>query len=177
MILEYQELEKIIDDLTAKITDEVRMANRTGLLEEVLEKYDYHIEEQVTSWLYNDSSKVIVIGQTNMKEKDIRDCIKSFGLDYKRFEFYLDYKKLPQYNFISKLEYNDRYSDVMVCATPHSMAGVSEASSLIAMIEHNQSNYPKLTRITEENGTLKFTKSGLKKALLKTNIYRDLKGQ
>ena len=173
MVLEYQELEKLIDNLTAKITDEVRTANRTGILEEVLEKYDYHIEENVDSWMYSDNSKVIVIGQIDLKEQEIKGCVKSLGLDYSRFEFYKDYEKLPQINFAAKLENNDNYSDVMVCAMPHSMAGVSEGSSLTSMIENNQSNYPKLTRITDESGILKFTKNGFKKALEKTNLYRD----
>lgn len=66
-----------------------------------------------------------------------------------------------------------KYSDILVCAVPHKMKNIGEYPDMISMIEHNQEEFPLLNKITNESGELRFSISGLKKAIEKTNIFKD----
>lgn len=54
------------------------------------------------------------------------------------------------------------------------MKNIGNYPDLISLIEHNQAEIPLLNRITNENGELKFPISGLKKAIIKTKIYKEI---
>ena len=105
----------------------------------------------------------------------IRDRFKIFkniGISPDRVEIIEDYEKLPGFN-AEKLRYNTKYSDILVCAMPHKMKNIGKYPDLISMIEHNQSEFPLLNRITNEAGELRFSINGLKKAIQKTRIFKD----
>ena len=42
------------------------------------------------------------------------------------------------------------------------------------MIESNPKEFPTLTKITDESGNLKFSNSAFKKALIKTNMFKEI---
>lgn len=171
--LEDKELELLIAEVSQKVREDIIMANRIGFLEELLTKYNY-IEEQDKWYAYPSISKMIIIGSTEVKEKEILGCLKKLGFDKRRVEFYIDeYNKLTNINF-GFLRNNFNYSDILVCAMPHKMKGIGHNASFISMIENNPTEFPTLTKITDESGNLKYSNSAFKKALLKTNMFKEI---
>ena len=57
---------------------------------------------------------------------------------------------------------------------PHKMGGIGDNASFISMIEKNPKEFPTLTKITDESGNLKYSNSAFKKALIKTNMYKEI---
>lgn len=173
-MLEYNELEILIEEITEKITREIIMANRTGNLNEVLKKYG--LDESITSdenlLLNMNKAKILLIGNTETKVSDLMKAAKYMGIDAEKIEYFLDYEKITNFNF-GKLRYSTVYSDILVGPIPHKVKGIEENSSLIVMIESNQEEFPKLTKVMSE-GELKISKNSFQKALQNTRLYRDL---
>ena len=170
--LDYKELELLIEEVTQKVREEIITANRCGTLEEILNKYNY-VEEQEKWYAYPNTSKMIVIGSIEVKEKEVLGCLKAVGIDKNRVVFYTDYDKLTNMNF-SFLRNNFNYSDILVCAMPHKIGGIGDNTSFISMIEKNPKEFPTLIKITDESGNLKYSSSAFKKALAKTNMYKEI---
>lgn len=171
-VLDYKELELLIEEVTQKVREDIINANRRGILEEVLNRYNY-AEKQEKWYSYPNTSKMIVIGSIEVKEKEVLGCLKSVGIDKNRVEFYGDYEKLTNTNF-GFLRNNFNYSDILVCAMPHKISSIGDNSSLISMIESNPKEFPTLIKITDESGNLKYSNSAFKKALMKTNMFKEL---
>lgn len=170
--LDYKELEILIEEITRKVREDMITANRCGTLEEILKKYNY-TEDEERWYSYPNTSRIIVIGSIEAKEKEVIGCLKNVGIDKNRVEFYTDYEKLPNINF-GFLRNNSNYSDILVCALPHKMMGIGDNASFISMIENNFNEFPTLTKITDESGNLKYSNSAFKKALKKTNMFREI---
>ena len=173
--LDYKELELLIEEVTQKVREDIIKANRCGTLEEVLNKYNY-IEEQEKWYSYPNTSKMIVIGSIEVKEKEVIGCLKAVGIDKNRVEFYDDYEKLTNIDF-NFLRNNFNYSDILVCAMPHKIIGIGNNTSFISMIENNPKEFPTLTKITDESGKLKYSNSAFKKALMKTNMFKEINNE
>ena len=171
-VLDYKELELLIEEVTQKVREDIINANRCGILEEVLNRYNY-AEKQEKWYSYPNTSKMIVIGSIEVKEKEVLGCLKFVGIDKNRVEFYSDYEKLTNTNF-GFLRNNFNYSDILVCAMPHKISGIVDNASLISMIESNPKEFPTLIKITDESGNLKYSNSAFKKALMKTNMFKEL---
>ena len=174
-ILDYKEVELLIEEVIQKVRVDIITANRSGNLEEILNRYNY-VEEQEKWYSYPNISKMIVIGSIEVKEKEVLGCLKAFGIDKNRVEFYTDYEKLTNMNF-SFLRNNFNYSDILVCAMPHKMSGIGDNTSFISMIENNPKEFPTLIKITDESGNLKYSNSAFKKALMKTNMYKEINSE
>ena len=106
--------------------------------------------------------KILIIGSSPIKDKDILGCCKSLGLEKDRVELITDYTKINKYNF-SKLEYNPNIRLILFGAIPHSTEGKGKYSSIINRIEDLPKAFAKSIRMGS-NG-LKFTKSNLKETL------------
>ena len=119
---------------------------------------------------------MIVIGSIEVKEKEIFGCLKAVGIDKNRVEFYTDYEKLTNMNF-SFLRNNFNYSDILVCAMPHKIGGIGNNASFISMIENNPKEFPTLTKITDESGNLKYSNTAFKRALVKTNMFKEINNE
>ncbi len=170
MALEYGELEKIIDEVVDKVTQEIILANRMERLNEVLEKYGISYKEE----RYVDrNAKILIIGDSQISESNIRGIAKSFNIDEDLLECELEYKKIKNYNF-NKLEYNTNYHCILVGPMPHSVNGKSDYSSIIAKMENEKDKYPEVIRVTNSN-ELKITKSSLKQAF--KNLVQNLNYQ
>lgn len=166
-ILGLDELEPIIKDITVQIQNQIFHYNRLGQLEEYLEQLpiDYKLQSKTVR---NKKGKILVIGQSDVRKKDMRGIISSLAYSTERFELVINYEEIEQYSF-KKLEYNDRYDYIMVGPVPHKVRGLEKESGIIEQIENNPDIYPPLIRILNLSGELKITKSGFKQAL-KENI-------
>jgi hypothetical protein len=171
--LDYKEIELLIEELTQKIREEIIFANRTGNLEKILEKYDYNTTEHRCWYYYPYASKIIVIGDILAKQKDVEKCLKELGINKNQVDLYSDYEKITNTNF-SFLKNNFGYSDILVCAMPHKINGIGNNESFISMVENNIEEYPPLIKIVDESGNLKYSNSAFKKALYKTNLYKEI---
>lgn len=163
------EIELLIEKISQKIREEIYTANRLGNLDNVLEKYGLNEKEESSFYYDSYSAKIIVIGSIEVKQQEIKACLKNVGINPDRVEFYSDYEKLPNIDF-SFLRNNMNYSDILVCAMPHKMKGIDGYASLTSMIEDNQNEFPKLTKI----GEMKYSNTAFKEALKKTNYYQDM---
>lgn len=95
-MLNYEELEEIIEEITAKIT----LANRTGELKYLLKSWGLEnpLSNQ-SSYETDRDGKIVVVGASEVKENILSGIIKSFGLDKNLFEFCLDYNKAKTYPY------------------------------------------------------------------------------
>lgn len=160
-MLDRDELEEVIEAVTAKIT----LANRTDTLEELLERWGLQDLIRKDSFYDTDpKGKIVVIAGTQVKEKDLLGVVKSLGLDKNRFEFCLEYEKTKMYNY-KKLRYNPNYRVVMFGAVPHSSKGKNDSGSVISEMQTNE-GYPRVLALSDGN-CAKLTKSNFKEGLQK----------
>lgn len=114
-MLDSERLEELLDVVTEKIV----LANRTGELDNLLEKWELNefiAKDSLSSNDYYDtlkSGKIVVIGASQVKEHDLLGIIKSLGIDKERFEFCLDYDAIESYNF-KKMQWDINYRLVIV---------------------------------------------------------------
>ena len=142
MVLNENEFEELMDEITHRFSK----ANIDGTLKALLEKLGRN------ALLASDAEPLFTFEKAG------------FGLD--RFEFMLDYEKAQTFVY-SKLAYSPTYRVVMVGATPHSTTGTGQSGSLLAELENHPDKYPRTIALRTEEGTLKITKSGFRKALEK----------
>lgn len=90
-------LEYVIDAVTAKIY----LANRMNELEHLLESWGFQELIKPCTSFYETckDGKIVVIGNSQVKERDLLGIVKNLGLDKDRFEFCLDYDAIETYNF------------------------------------------------------------------------------
>lgn len=166
-VLNSEQLAELIGKIQDQIEKEIIRANRTGTLTEILKKYNFDVEEE---YCYCEPrvAKVLVIGQTSTSIDVLRSIIKKYKLDKNRFEFVLEYDEAKNYD-MGNLRNNFKYSDVFVGPMPHKTQGMGDCSSIIAEIQNNQKEYPKLTKLLAGE-ELKITKSSFEAALLKSQL-------
>jgi len=170
MVRGIAELDEILEEIQAKVF----LANRMDELDELLEKWGFtqFIEKKTA---FDDSpkyGKIVIVGDTELKENIIFAVCKGFGISKDRVELCLDYEQAQKYNF-RKMQYNPAYSAILFGPVPHSGAAKGFAGSIIAGVERG-GGYPPVVRLS--TGTeLKITKATLKTALqdmLDKNIIR-----
>lgn len=159
ILFDYEELEEIIEKITAKVT----YANRSGNLEELLTKWELvDLIPQTSAYTTKKDGKIVVVGATEVKENVLNGIIKSLGLDKNRFEFCLDYDKAKTFQY-KKLRYNPDYRAVIFGPVPHSSSGKNNSGSVIAEMQ-NHEGYP-LVEVLVGSGALKITKSNFREKL------------
>lgn len=164
-------IRKIID----KFREELTIANRIG--KEELEKFliEHNIsridEERSFSYCNLETAQILIVGQLNIKVKDINCICKSLGISPDRL-VYIPYEEVTNYPFDS-LKYSNRYSDIIFGATPHKGSGIGDNSSIITYLENNALEFPNVIRACDSN-KLNLNKTSLRNALLKTRFYLEM---
>lgn len=97
-MLNFEELEDVIEEVAARIT----FANRTGELDSLLKNWglDKLLKSQTVYETYK-GGKIVVIGASEIKENILIGIAKKFGIDESRFEFCLDYDVAKIYSYKS----------------------------------------------------------------------------
>lgn len=168
--LNSEELFNLIESIKEQIEKEIIRANRVGTLKKVLEKYNFEVEEY---FHYEPRiAKVLVIGQSSVTLHVLKSVIKKYGISKERFDFVLEYDEAKNYP-MNTLRYNSKYCDIFIGPIPHKTTGMGECSSIIAEIEKNQSEYPKLTKLIASD-ELKITKNSFEEALLKSQLMKNI---
>ncbi len=114
-IEELSELEDaIMEVLPDKLTQILSRTNRTGELDELLEllelSYLLGPDNQYTTYK---TGKIVVIGESQIKENVLESIGEKLGIDKNRFEFWLDYDalKTPKYrDKLKNMQYSPKYA-------------------------------------------------------------------
>lgn len=162
-IAELADLETSLSAIfSERLTEIITRLNRTDKLNTWLELMGLtNLLEPEFSYHAYKTAKIIVIGESPIREKDLIGIAKSLSIDTKRFEFCLDYNEAKSFNF-EKLRYNPNYSLALVGAMPHKTSGTGDFNSAIARMEQEE-GFPPLIRIGLTD--LKITKTSFKTAL------------
>ncbi len=157
-MLNYEELEEVLD----VIREKVMIANRTDELESLLVQWGFGNLLSTSNYDTRKDGKILVIGDSEIKENVLDGIIKGLGLDKNRFEFCLGYDKPKTYQY-SKLQYNPNYRLVIFGPVPHSSTGKNESGSVISEMTSKE-GYPRV-EVLSSNHALKITKSNFKSKL------------
>ena len=168
MIYDIDELEAIADNILSLLPERMygalSKANRTGELYDMLRLLDMlDVIEQPEELETSIRGKIVVIGDSAVKEEKLRSIASKLRLDPARFEYNLGYDAVKRFEF-SKLRYNSSYRVVLVGPMPHSTKGKGEDTSAITAMENNKDIYPKVVRLIS-GSELKITNNSFKEAL------------
>lgn len=154
-----------------KINAEIALALKNGTFDDLLEKYGVEIEETQYFSGVTRRSKILVLGQLSGKVKDYQTAAKKLGVKEDNLDFvdYVGAKHLSA----ERLRYSNEYSDIICGPVPHKIEGMGDTSSLIAEIEKNPSEYPKLIKAVT-NDCLKFSISGFKEYISRTRFFEEI---
>jgi len=141
----------------------ISTANRTGELSDLLRLLGMSDLMGDGDAITIQPTRVVVLGDSMVKERKLRSIVRNYGLDPGLFEFALEYNELKHYNF-GKLRDSYTYKAVLVGPMPHSTPGKHEASSAIAEMEAHPDIYPQVIRI-ETGGSLKITANSFEQAI------------
>jgi len=106
--------------------------------------------------------KIIIFGDSRIREKDIFGCLKDYGISKDRIELHLGYEEVVRYPF-NKLQYNPNYRLILFGPVPHSGEGKEDSSSIINNLQQKE-GYTKILKLTDGHG-LKITKTSLKNVI------------
>lgn len=166
MNISYEQLFDIITDATQKLLKEIKIAYKSGNLEGYLSSIGmidlYPSKEEMLIYDTNPDGKIIIFGDSQLKDHEIYGCLKELGIPKDRIELQTSYEKVKKYPF-RNIQYNPNYRLFLFGATPHSGAGKQDKSSIIAQIEDDD-GYPKVIRLTDGH-RLKITKTNLKNTI------------
>lgn len=156
------ELLDIIAEASLKLHQSIRNAYNQGNLTNFLMSIgmeDLIPEKEDQLYDTDPEGKIIIFGDSQVKENDIFGCLKELGLPKDRVELRLGYKEAVKYPF-EKLQYNYNYRLILFGPVPHSTKGKDDSSSIITSLE-SKDGYTKILRLTDGH-KLKLTKSNLK---------------
>ena len=110
------------------------------------------------------NQKLLVIGGTKVKERDLRGVAKdNSGFKNEDIVFVLEYDKIK--SFTSRIvPWNSTYSGIVVGPCPHNTGGSGDYSSFIQKIKEEK-GYPHVEEMRESSGQLKMTKQSFREAL------------
>lgn len=161
---------KLEEDLTGILT----MLNRTEQLEtfcQMIGATDVLGVPQA-SYQSTKSGLIIVIGESQIKEKVMQGVLKKFNIRKERLECHLGYDDAKNFQY-KKMQYQPKYSLVLVGSMGHKAQNIGEHSSAISMLEQEK-GYPPVIRLGRKE--LKITKSNFQEAIeeaLKKNIIHE----
>ena len=148
--------EELKAELNDRLTEVLTRLNRSGQLDDLLELLDMsELLHPAPVFESYKNGKIVVIGESDVKEKVLLAIAEDLGIDKERFEFCLDYDRTKKFNY-RKLQWAPIYSLILVGPIPHSGTGKGDYSSTITALE-NEEGYPPVERLG--TNSLKITKS------------------
>ncbi len=166
MQLEYEELSELQAEIQSHLQENLRSVlinlNRLGKLSVFLEMIEApHLLKSGPNYETHPNGRIIVVGQTQVNENDLKKAAKWLRINPERFDFYLKYDRIPD---LSHIRYHAGYAAILAGPVPHSIEGKGNYSSAITAWEHD-SGYPPVIRMGQNK--LKITKSTFQRALQK----------
>jgi len=162
MSLEYEELIELSNQVTEFVSHQILKMNQQNRLNEYLVKIGFLEKKKENLLINRETSKILIIGESSIKENIIVGIFKDSGISKNRIEAVLDYEHAAKYSY-SNLLWNHNYGAILFGPIPHSAEGKKDSSSIIAEIENNK-GYPESRRLVA-SGKFKITKNNLKNVL------------
>jgi len=106
--------------------------------------------------------KLLILGGSHLKTKDMLGILKNFGLNRNNITI-ANYEKTKRFD-IDKLRYNSPYSGILIGPVAHKVIGTGDYSSLLQKLK-NEEGFPATIEIRTVSGGLKITKTAFKTAL------------
>lgn len=157
---------EIITEASYQLHSEIRRSFKAGNLENYLTSIGMSNlllnEEELPLFDTSPDGKILIFGDSQLKDREIYGCMKDFGLPKERVELHLGYEDAKTFAF-KTLQYNPRYRLILFGPIPHSTKDKEDSSSIITNLERKD-GYPKVIRLSDGN-ELKITKSSLKRVI------------
>ena len=166
ILLSEKEFGELIEAVQMTIYQNLEIAWKNQKIDEYLHQIglDNLIPHQRTH-TWDDAmknGKIIVFGESSVKDREIIASVASQGISKDRIELHLGYDEMKRFNF-EKLRYNSEYRLILVGPMPHSTREKGDYSSVISMMEQEE-GFTKIVRLIS-NDQLKITKSNIKEAI------------
>lgn len=150
MVLSIEEIDElecsIMEELPNKITEILLRVNRSGNLDKLIDLLGmHHLLEPSKNFDTFKLGKIVVVGGTEVKEKDLIGVAKSLEIDKERFEFCLEYDDAKRYDY-KKIQYQPGYRAILFGPVPHSCVGKGDSGSIIAEMERSP-GYPRVISV------------------------------
>ncbi len=115
--------------------------------------------------------KILIIGGTEVKEKELRGKLKSMGFNFakEQLEFELEYDNMKEYA-AHILPWSSKYAGIIVGPCPHKVKDTAGYSSFIEKIK-SEEGYPHVEEACDRPGHLKLTKNSVGNAMERMAIY------
>lgn len=165
------QLLNIQSKIFAHISRELKIANKNGMIAEMLDKYGIILEEEYMPIEVN-RSKIIVFGALAGKVYEYQAIAKEYGISSDHIEFQNDYAKLTNFD-VGRFRNCSNYTDIIYGPVPHSTSGKGDASSILAEMKNNPQEFPRVIEALA-NGKLKITKNSFINSLIKTRYYEKI---
>lgn len=170
MVCTYTEsqAQEIFQRAMNKLMMQFRLAKNNNSLDDFMEDYGIVYEESPMP-VNSRMSKILVVGALSGKVNNFVISAKKQGIPESNIEFEHDFSKFHNIN-LARLEYSDKYSDIIFGPIPHSMAGKGDSSSIIAKMEKESDKYPRVIRACTSN-ELKLSITSFRKAIASTRYF------
>lgn len=156
-MLNKEQINNLLSELNVYLFREVAFRNEAGTLPEFLRNIGYN-SGKMFGQKDKKHQKILIIGETEIKENVIIGIFKKTGISSKRIELISDYAKVAKHDF-SKYIYNEKYASIIIGPTPHSGVYKGKYSSIIVRLEKME-GFPPVVRLNA-NKRLKVTNSNL----------------
>ncbi len=154
-MLNPEQMVELVDSLqrefaAGKLEEIIASLNRSGRLIDFLKMMGLEMLLNA-ELLFNPRihGKIVVLGDSRVKEEVLTGIGKDLGFNKRRFEFCLSYDDVKTFPF-SKLRHSNNYAAVVVGPIPHKTTGTGDYSSAIAAMEAGN-GYPPVYRIEKIN--------------------------
>ncbi len=141
------------------ITPLIMRLNRVGELDEFLRLINYKTNLNSGK---NQSSKILIIGRSEIKPDDIQQIVRELHLDPNQIEIIREFDKLKSTDF-AFLKNNSKYKLVLVGPMPHSTKTKDKYNSAIVRLQ-SERGFPRTMPLII-NGNYKITKTNIKQAI------------
>ena len=155
--------EAIMERMDDALLPALTKANRSGDLHQLLDLLGMSdlIDESGSPDFT--PTRILVVGESTIKEGQLRSIARKHGFDVSVLEFALVYYVLKVYNFY-KLRYSFVFKAVLA-VTMHQCTPLNgSASSMIAEMENHPESYPPVITLRDSTG-LKITRNSFTRAL------------
>lgn len=150
---------QLVEDLT---NENARLHQHIAILENELKKITNRKRFEELTEIKKDRLKILILGGSQLKEKDMMGILKSYGLE-KNNVIIKDYDETKKFD-ISKLRFNSPYCGILIGPVAHKVVGMGDYTSLISKLR-NEAGFPVAIEIRSIAGELKITKTAFKTAI------------
>lgn len=166
MVRGMEELEQLEREIQGFLHIQLLKFNRLGQLDNFLTSIGFR--SSLRDRPIQKQSKILVIGQSNVKKQHLLKLAEMSGYDPSCFEFIITYKDIERFDF-SVLRQNKSYVYILVGPMAHKQKGLIKAGSMINEMEGDP-DFPPLLRLVNSRHNLEITKTSFRNALERLDL-------